>query len=256
MKQTIGFIGAGKMGEALIRALRHESRILVFDKDNTRLEHVCSGLSVEKASLDQLSGADVLFLAVKPQDIDNVLKDLHIANAIIISIAAGITISHIEGIIGKKKIVRVMPNTPCLVQQMAAGYSFNDMLDDKDKAAVKKLLNSAGLAFELPETLLDAVTGLCGSGPAFIAYLIRLFADAGISNGLEPDIAYRLALQTFKGTSLLLDSALSPEQLIESVSSPNGTTVAGLKVLEDSRLKQIIHDTVKAAAKRSEELGR
>ena len=150
-----------------------------------------------------------------------------------------------------------MPNTPCLVGEMAAGFAVGKNVKDREIKIVEEILNSAGKAFYLKEELLDAVTGLSGSGPAFVARLIEYFIEAGENEGLGKDIAAELALQTFKGTAKLLqESGMTPDELVKIVSSPGGTTVAGREVLENSDVKDILIKTVKKATERSKELGK
>jgi pyrroline-5-carboxylate reductase len=150
-----------------------------------------------------------------------------------------------------------MPNTPCLVGAMAAGYAFGSRIRPEDRELVKQLLGAAGYAAEVEEQLLDGVTGLSGSGPAFVARLIQAFIEAGKHLGLAPEVARNLSLQTFFGTAkLLTDTGMEPQKLVEMVSSPKGTTVAGREVLEASDYAEVIGKTIRAATERSRELGR
>jgi pyrroline-5-carboxylate reductase len=198
-----------------------------------------------------------VFIAVKPQDIQGVLETIGETDGLLISIAAGVSICRIETACPKARIVRVMPNTPCLVGAMAAGYAFGTRIRPEDRELVQELLQAAGYAAEVEEPLLDGVTGLSGSGPAFVARLIEAFIATGRELGLEPEVARSLSLQTFYGTAkLLADIGMSPETLVEMVSSPKGTTVAGRKVLEASDYAEVIEKTITAAARRSRELGR
>ncbi len=263
---SIGFVGAGNMATALIDGILDKGicdniGIWASDKDDSRLKKLEERFEINATDKNSLvlDNTDVIFIAVKPQDIDMVLsdiKDFVTEEKIIISIAAGISIKKIESVIGKKKIVRVMPNTPCIVGEMAAAFSVNNKMTAQEIETVEFILNSAGTAYKLEEKHLDAVTGLSGSGPAFVAYLIDAFQKAGIKNGLPKDIACSLTLQTFIGTAKLLERKnLAPSQLIDMVSSPNGTTVKGRKILEKSDIHDIITHTVSAAARRSKELG-
>ena len=203
----IGFIGTGNMGRAMIGSLKSKGyrEIISFDRDIGKLDGLC--IRAAKSNSDVVSKSEMVFICVKPSDIEAVLKEIkpEIGNRILVSIAAGVKISRMESIIGKKKIVRVMPNTPCLVGEMAAGYSANKQVSEKELNDVAKILSSMGEAHRMPEKLLDAVTGLSGSGPAFIAYLIECFASAGRENGLDEKVAYRLALKSFLGTAKLLE---------------------------------------------------
>jgi len=261
MKQKIGFIGAGNMAFALAKAIKKAklaSSIITSDINKKRLDFIKQELKIQttKNNKDVIK-SDIIFLAVKPQVIDKVLDEIKDTNKLIISIAAGIKLKHLESKLKKARIVRVMPNTPCLVGEMAAGFAIGKNVKDSDIKIVEELLNSAGKAFYLKEDLLDAVTGLSGSGPAFIARLIEAFIEAGQKQGLNKDIATELAVQTFKGTAKLLqESGMTTDELVSMVSSKKGTTVAGREILESSNYKEIIKKTVKKATERSKELGK
>jgi len=261
----IGFIGCGKMAEALIKGIidskiTGNNDIYASDRNKERLEHIKkeTKINVFDDNKKVVDNSDIIFLAVKPQNMDELLDEIKdkIKNQLIVSIAAGITIKKIESKLKDKRIVRVMPNTPCLVGEMAAGFSLGKKCNDKDAMLIEKILNSAGKAFLLKEEMLDAVTGLSGSGPAFIAYLLEAMIEGGIKSGLDKDIAIELALQTAKGTAKLLqETGMTTKELIEAVSSPGGTTIAGREILEKSDVKDIIIKTIKKAAERSKELG-
>ncbi len=258
----IGTIGAGKMAFALAKAIERSNlaeSIIMSDKNKERLDYVKknSVASVTKNNLKVLKEAEIIFLAVKPQQMEEVLKEIKssVKDHIIISIAAGIPLSFFNKHLKGKSVIRVMPNIPCLVGEMAAAYSLNENVDEQDANIVHGLLNSAGIAFKVDEDKLDAVTGLSGSGPGFFAKIVKNMIEAGIEEGLSNELAKELAYQTMKGTGkLLLEKELSPDELIEMVASPKGTTVAGLEVLEKS--DAIIKKTIKAAVKRSKELGK
>ena len=258
----VGFIGAGNMALALIKAIEKAglaSSVYSSDVKESRLKLVENETKAKATPFNKvvINESDVIFLAVKPQQMDKVLDDMKDTNKLVISIAAGITLKYLEGRLKKARVVRVMPNTPCLVGEMAAGFALGSKVKDEDVKAVEELLNSAGRAFLLKEDMLDAVTGLSGSGPAFAAYLIEGLIEGGVSQGLSKDVATELAVQTFLGTAkLLLEKAMSAKELIDMVSSPGGTTAAGRKILENSDVKKILAKTVEAAAKRSKELGK
>ena len=259
---NIGFIGTGNMATALIKSIKSniDCNIISSDSDESKLARAEKlGVNATKDNKELVEKSEIIFLCVKPKDINSVLEEIKdlIENKIIVSIAAGIKIENIEKIIGDKKIARVMPNVNCLADEMAAAYSSNKNIDEKDKKIISKLLNSAGLALEVKENKMDIVTALSGSGPAFAAYIIKLFAEAGIKQGLNEEDAYNLALQTFYGTSSLLKKEnIDANELIKMVSSPGGTTVAGREILENSNIKEIIEKTKETAFKRSKELGK
>ncbi|MFW5716191.1 MAG: pyrroline-5-carboxylate reductase [Spirochaetota bacterium] len=258
----IGFVGAGTMASALaaaISASQPDAEFTAYDISAERLARFRSALSHFLPADDNARVAatsDVMFLAVKPQIMAEILPDLADTDGLVVSVAAGVRIATLEDAMPRARVVRVMPNTPCLVGEMAAGYAGGGKTTPKDLETVERLLSSAGVAVELPEHLLDAVTGLSGSGPAFVARLVEAFTDAGEAEGLTRDVAYRLALATFSGTVHLLErKRLEPDELVSMVSSPGGTTVAGRRVLESSDYRDVIKRTVAAATERSKELG-
>jgi len=263
---TIGFIGAGKMAEALIKAIlkaKITKSIIASDVSEKRLDYIKKNLNIKvtRSNKEVVKKANVLILAIKPQNMADVLKEIKndVANKhLIVSIAAGIKIDYIQKQLGdKNRVIRVMPNTPCLVGEMAAGFAAGRYAKDNDIKLVATILNSAGKAFVVCEDMLDAVTGLSGSGPAFMAYILEAMIEGGVKQGLSKDVATELAMQTMKGTGKLLqETGLSPKELIDMVSSPGGTTIAGRKILEKSDVKKILIKTVERATKRSKELGK
>jgi len=264
MKYKIGFVGAGNMAFALAKAIKDvklAKSIIVSDVNSERLDFVKKELKVlvTRDNKEIVKKSDIVFIAVKPQVIDTVLSEIKdiVKDQLIISIAAGVKLSRLESKLGKARVVRVMPNTPCLVGEMAAGFALGKKCDDNDVKIVEELLSSAGKAFYLKESMLDAVTGLSGSGPAFVARLVEAFVEGGVRTGLSKDVATELALQTFLGTAKLLqESGMSADELVKIVSSPGGTTVAGREVLEKSDCKDVLIKTIKRATERSKELGK
>jgi pyrroline-5-carboxylate reductase len=177
---------------------------------------------------------------------------------LVISIAAGITIKQIADALGsERRIIRVMPNTPCLVGASASAFAASPQATAADVHLVQDLLNRVGRAVQVPEKLLDAVTGLSGSGPAFVAVMIEALSDGGVRMGLPRDLATMLAAQTLLGSAkLLLETGMHPGQLKDMVASPAGTTIAGLHALEQGGLRAALMDAVEAATRRATELGR
>jgi pyrroline-5-carboxylate reductase len=259
----IGFIGAGNMAFALAKAIKkakHAKSIIVSDIKKERLDFIKKALGVEvtRDNIKVVLKSDIIVLSVKPQVIDIVLDEIKgkVKNQLIISIAAGVKIKKLESKL-KGKVVRVMPNTPCLVGEMAGGFAIGKKVTDKDIKVVEEILNSAGKSFFLKEELLDAVTGLSGSGPAFVARLIEGMVEGGIKSGLSRDVATELSLQTFLGTArFLMETGMTADELVRMVSSPGGTTVAGREILEKSDVKDILIKTIKRASDRSRELGK
>lgn len=252
----IGFIGTGKMGQALINTLKGDNDLYAADVYAPSLEPLKDFATIT-SNIEVVKQSDIIFLCVKPQDMTQLLKEIsdETKGKLIISIAAGIQVSTLEKHLPEARCIRVMPNTPCLVGEMAAAFSLGSKCEPKDKLVVSELLSKSGVAIELDESLIDAVTGLSGSGPAFFAYIVSAFSEAGEKQGLPKDVSYNLALQTMLGTAKLLkETKLEPKRLIEMVSSPKGTTVAGRNILENSDVKEIIQKTVEKATDRSKEL--
>jgi pyrroline-5-carboxylate reductase len=205
--------------------------------------------------------AQVLFLAVKPQQMAAAMSELRggmSSEHLVISVAAGISLATLAEGLGKKpRLMRVMPNTPCLVGKGASAYCPGPGATPDDRTLVKQLLESVGRAFELDEKLLDAVTGLSGSGPAFVFVMIEALADGGVRMGLPRNVALQLAAQTVLGSAqMVLASGEHPAALKDQVASPGGTTIAGLQALESGGLRAALMAAVEAATRRSIELGR
>lgn len=207
-----------------------------------------------------LEVVDIVFLAVKPQYVRAALAELTGVlnpNQLVVSIAAGITISTLEeNLPAGQRVMRVMPNTPCLIGKGACGVSSGTHATQADSKTVCQLLETIGLVERVPESLLDAVTGLSGSGPAYVFQMIEALSDGGVLVGLPRATATRLAAQTLAGAAeMLLQSGEHPGVLKDAVTSPGGTTIAGLQALEQAGLRAALIDAVQAATSRSKELG-
>ncbi len=263
--KKLAFIGTGKMATALISCIYNKKfvkSIIASSRNNKNLIELKKQFNKIKTTNDNkeaVKNSGIIFICIKPQDIDVVLNEIKsvLKNQLIVSIAAGIRLKYLESVLKNKRVIRVMPNINCLVGEMSAGFSAGKLATKEDINNVSKILNSAGVAFLLEEELLDAVTAISGSGPAFFAYFIKAFEEAGIKNGLAKEIAFKLAAQTALGTGkLLMKKNISPDELIDMVSSKKGTTVAGMKVLEKHKIKKILIKTINSAVKRSKELGK
>jgi pyrroline-5-carboxylate reductase len=261
-----GFIGSGKMATALIKGMiraRLEPAGSICASDplpaaRTALQSD-TGIDIFDSNLDVARRSDVLVLAVKPQSMREVLHELRpavTAEHLVVSVAAGVTIASIdEGLGGRGRLVRVMPNTPALVGEGASAYAMGPRTVPEDEAVVKGCLESVGRAVRVPESLLDAVTGLSGSGPAFVYLMIEALSDGGVRVGLPRDVATLLAAQTVLGAAMTVrDTGLHPGVLKDQVASPGGTTIAGLHELERGGVRGALIDAVKAATRRSAEL--
>ena len=268
MTQTIGFIGGGQMGEALIRGiiqsgLYNADSIFVAEPNSERCDYMTSTYTINGFdNSDPLwEKCDTIVLSVKPQIMGIVLaaaKALTTPRHLIISIAAGLPISFYEKGLERDdcRIIRVMPNTPALVLEGASGISGNKNASRADLEYCEDLFNRIGKAVILDESALDAVTGLSGSGPAYVFTFADVMIDAGIKAGLPRPTAETLALQTILGSvKLLMESGKHPAELRAMVTSPGGTTIAAQHVLERAGMKGIIMDAVEAAVNRSKELG-
>jgi pyrroline-5-carboxylate reductase len=264
--RRIGFLGAGAMGEALagglVAAGVPRDRIRLADPDPARRAAVAKALGVatgdDNAAL--VAASDVVVLAVKPGLVAKVVSQQGVASArpLWISIAAGVSLAKLAAALpAGTRLVRAMPNTPALVRAGATAYVANAAATPADRALAQALFECAGYAWEAPdESLLDAVTGLSGSGPAYVFVFLEALADAGVRVGLPRDAAQRLAIQTVLGSAQLArDSGVHPAQLKDRVTSPGGTTIAGLARLEAAGFRAALLDAVEAATQRSRELG-
>ena len=263
---TLGFIGAGKMASALAAGFVNSgivtsSQILATDVSSAALdafrETTGAGTVEDLKALAEHSS--VLFLAVKPQHLIQMLSDLKpfvTDEHLVVSIAAGVTLESLQsGLAGRGRVIRVMPNTPCLLGAGACGMSLGSKAGPADGQLVSQLLGTVGIVFELNETLLNAVTGLSGSGPAYVYQFIEALSDGGVRMGLPRQIATELAAQTVLGAArMVLETSTHPAVLKDAVTSPGGTTIAGLHALERGGFRASVIDAVEAATLRSKEL--
>ncbi len=264
--KKIAIIGGGKMGSIIAQALFeqkffHKRDITVTDMDSTRLDFIRSamGLHVSHDNKKTVKSADIVVIAVKPQNMAAALNEFGSAidtSKVVISIAAGITTSFIESILPKgSRVLRVMPNTPALVGEGAAAIARGTCATTADLKLTHAILDAVGISFEVKEELMDAVTGLSGSGPAYFFLIIESLIEAGQKAGLPHDLAAKLSAQTMLGAArLCLQSDKKPAELREMVTSPGGTTAAGLKVLNEGKVRETFIAAVAAATNRSKEL--
>lgn len=262
---VLGLLGAGKMGGALVRGLvarqvLKPEQIIATDVQPAALEALaasCPGVQVT-ADPAQVAAAEVILVAVKPQDSAAALAAVAAQRkpgALAISIMAGVTLKRLQEMLGAEAaIVRAMPNVCCEVTEGAFGYAANELVSEAEKALVGQWFGALGVAELLPEKLLDAVTGLSGSGPAFAALFIEALSDGGVAAGLPRPVAQRLAAQTALGAAKWVLEKGSPAQLKDAVCSPAGTTIAGVRELEAAGLRSGVIEAVVAATERSREL--
>jgi len=265
-QHVIGIAGVGKMGEALVRGLIvgrvvPPSRILVSDAIPTRAKEVSAkhGVGFAESIAVLAQRADVLVLAAKPKDMAALVDAIgpHIRkDALVITLAAGIRTAFIERQLGGRgRVVRIMPNLACAVGEGATAFALGKTATEHDAVTLEEIFGAIGRVTMVEERMLDAVTGLSGSGPGFIAALAHSMIEGGARSGLPREVAYKLALQTMKGTAeLLLIDGLEPMQLFRMVATPNGTTEAGWKVMEQRGVPSAISDGIVAASARAAEL--
>jgi pyrroline-5-carboxylate reductase len=282
--KKLGFIGGGNMAEALARGLLQKkvfapSDLIASDVDPGRRRKLARQLKIKTtdSNLEVLCEARAILLAVKPQTIDEVLAELAAAmnppapstdgakrgsvtkpaDRLFISIAAGITLGRLTAALGKR-VIRVMPNAPAMVGQGMAAMVGAPGAGKADEAFALRIFRAVGDAVALSdENLLDAVTALSGSGPAYVYLFVKALADAAVSEGLSPELAVRMALKTLRGAEEnMRQSDLSPAELIRIVASPGGTTEAALRKFAETGFSDIVAHAIHAAAERSRELGR
>ena len=264
----IGFVGAGRMATGLMQSLLNagavrKSDLMASDVQADARRRLTQAIGVKTTADNNavLRFAPTVVLAVKPQVIDDVLASIKpcvTRDHLLVSIAAGVRIERLEDALGAGvRVARVMPNVHCVVGEAASAYCMGSRARAADARTVEALLGAAGRCMPVDETLMDAVTGLSGSGPAFVALVIGALADGGVKVGLAREVATLLAAQTVLGAGkMILEAGLTPEQLKDMVPSPGGTTIAGIHVLERGGLRAALMAAVEAATRRSEELGR
>lgn len=267
VSQRIGFIGAGQMAQALARGWVRSGQsaaeqICAFDPypaSAAAFLAAVPGATLAADNASVVAQADVVWLAVKPQQMTAALQSvIGVASPakLFVSVAAGVTLARLMDGLSSGRVIRVMPNTPCLVGRGASAYSMGPAASTEDGLLVERLLGAVGFATRVDEKLLDAVTGLSGSGPAFVYVLIEALSDAGVKVGLPRETAQALAAHTVRGAAeMVLTSGEHPAVLKDKVASPGGTTIAGLAALEHHGLRGALIAAVEAATQRSQELG-
>ncbi len=266
--KKVGFIGSGNMGEALIKGLTAANvvrgeMIWASDVRGDRLKEIAGtyGIKLAPDNLHLVREADVVIMAVKPQIMAPVLREIASVfsrRKLMISLAAGVSTESIRASLGKDgRLIRVMPNTPALVLEGVTAIAKAEGLEPEDMDVAGEIFSAVGRVVVLDESLMDAVTGLSGSGPAYVALVIESLADGGVKMGLDRITAMTLATQTVLGAAkLLLETRLHPGALKDMVSSPGGTSIAGVAALEEGGLRTTFIKAVERATQRSKELGR
>lgn len=261
----LGFIGAGRMAEAIIKGLLsakaiQKNNLVISDKDPVRLKQVSSKYKIKTAESNaEVAGScNVLVLAVKPQSMHSVLSELKgriKQGQLVISIAAGITLKSLEKYLPKVPVVRVMPNNPCLVGEGVSLVCGGNFAQEKDMKTAEKIFSGVGDTIRIEERLMNAVTALSGSGPAFVYEVIDALTDGGVDAGLPKELALALVTKTVLGSvKTIIKTGRSPEQLKGMVVSPGGTTLAGLRVMDEANFKEILKKAVVRASVRAKEI--
>jgi len=268
IEKKIAFLGGGNMAEALIKGLiasgtAKPDKILAADVLAERLEYLRKNydIIIQKTNKDAACEADIIILSVKPQVIEKILAEIAPVvddKKLIISIAAGVPLAKVESALKKgSRVVRVMPNTPSLVLAGVAALAAGNNATSKDVSFAKGIFDSVGRSVIVEEKHMDAVTGLSGSGPAYVFMIIDALSDAGVKVGLPRQLALELAAQTVYGSAkMVLETKEHPAKLRDMVTSPGGTTIEGLHALEKGKLRATLMNAVEAATARSKELGK
>jgi len=262
----LGFLGCGKMATALVGGVVQAGvcsadSILVNDCFPAAAEALAqkNGVTVMADGAALAGAVDALVLCVKPADALAALRTLGeaLAGKLVVSIVAGLSLARLEDAAGPSvRVVRVMPNTPALIHKGAAAFATGTTATAEDAALVAKIFSAVGQAAQVKEALLDAVTGLSGSGPAYVYLMIEALSDGGVLMGLPRDLALQLAAQTVAGAAeMVLQTGLHPAVLKDQVTSPGGTTIAGLEELEGAAVRSALLSAVRAATERSRQLG-
>jgi len=267
MQQKIGFLGAGQMSTALALGFLKSDMVTkdrLFASDvvaaNGERFVTATGATLCSSNFELYETVDVLFLAVKPQQMEDVLDEFSVrmdcGQKLFVTIAAGLSLCFYERYLGENtKIIRVMPNTPCLVGKGASAFAASEAATQEDIVLVRTLFGTVGVVEQVAERLLDAVTGLSGSGPAFVCMMIEAMSDAGVRMGLPRAMATNFAIQTLRGTAeMVLQTGEHPAVLKDRVTSPGGTTIAGVQTLETHGFRAAVIAAIQAATERSIEL--
>jgi len=267
--KRIGFVGAGNMATALIKGILKANLVTsdfvsASDVDIEKLDSLKSEYGINVIFKDNeklVAESDIVILAIKPQIFDKILKEISSKldkSKLVISIAAGISTEYIENVVEKElKIIRAMPNTPALILEGATAIAPGTHAKEEDVRIAYKIFDAVGKVAVVDESQMDAVTGLSGSGPAYVFMIIEALSDAGVKMGLSRSVAMKLAAQTVMGAAKLqIDTDMHPGRLKDMVTSPGGTAIAGIHTLEQGGLRTTLINAVESATMRSIELGR
>jgi len=260
----VGFIGCGNLGTSLMKGLLNAGALQAGDlvasdvSDEKLMELGKFGIETTGNNKNLVKHCDVIFIAVKPDIVESVLEETKDSSKdkLFVSVAAGVSTKFIESRT-RARVIRVMPNICGLVGEMASCFSLGTRASRADEKLVEKLLAAVGITFKVDEKLMDAVTGLSGSGPAYFYFIVQALQEAGVELGLSSEVALKLAAQTAKGAGeVILREGKTLDELTGMVCTPKGTTIEGLKVLKGRKVADALRDAVKAAARRAKELSR
>ncbi|MCO6523742.1 MAG: pyrroline-5-carboxylate reductase [Candidatus Schmidhempelia sp.] len=266
MEQTIGFIGIGNMGMAMIKGMLvsqiiKAEQIIAYKMMPDKIKQLGKEqvINIATSEIEVAQKSDILFLAVKPNTIVPVLEKIKSSlstNTVIVSVAAGITLDTMEKILGTNyKIIRTVPNTPALVNAGMTSITRNSQVSDAELNTVMSLFNALGKTEVVPEHLIHAVTGISGSSPAYVFMFIEALADAGVLTGMQRSQAYKFAAQAVLGAAkMVLDTGKHPGELKDMVCSPGGTTIEAVKTLENRALRSAVIEAVTSCVKKSESM--
>jgi len=262
---NILFIGAGKMATAMVNGMIskggfNSSSIFAVDISAQAKKTFLNvtGVRCSDSANEFIYKADVVIIAVKPQTATDAVAKIadNCKEKLIISIAAGITISTLSKWFNSQRVIRVMPNTPLMIGAGASVYACGKDVLESDSGIVKSIFEPIGILRKMPENLMDAVTALSGSGPAYVFEMIQAITDAGVNAGLDREDALELTVQTVMGAAEMVQKKMgTPDELRDAVTSPGGTTAAGLAVLKKAKFRNLVNDVIQAACTRSSELG-
>ena len=261
----LGIIGCGKMGAALIQGIlagRDDVSVMIKGGNQEKVARILSAYGSRVSTVTSVSAlvaeCDTVIIGVKPADVSQVLSECtEWSNTLLLSVAAGVKCSSLSAAtLEQARIVRVMPNTPALIGAGASAYCLGPLATEADAQTAEVLLSSVGTVSRVKESLMDAVTGVSGSGPAYVYMMIEALSDAGVKQGLPRETALELAVQTLKGAALMVEqTGEHPAVLKEQVTSPGGTTITGVATLESYGLRNALIEAVEAATEKSKELG-
>ncbi|NLA84880.1 MAG: pyrroline-5-carboxylate reductase [Clostridiales bacterium] len=276
-RYKVGFIGAGNMGGALIKSIARYNKealnnnpdggelfsVSAFDINSELLKKLAdeTGITEETSAESLAKNCDIIILAIKPQYCDNVLKEIKPAitdKKIIVSVIVGLSTQYFKRVLGSHtRVVRTMPNTPALVGEGMTLISWDDSINEEERKAIIELFSCSGRVEELEESLMNEVTALTGSSPAYVFILIEAMADAAVKSGIQRNLAYRLAAQTVMGSAkMVLETGKHPAELKDMVCSPAGTTIEAVAVLEQEGFRNAIIKAMDQCTKRAREIGK